>query len=254
MKLGKIRKQLRREFAAHPAKAAVLALLCVVALWFWAPLVWGWIAAKSPAAAVQPAVAQDPGGKGLPNSGPATISSAGPQAEPNVPGSNWHQIVQWMEQDPRMQPVGLPVASRGLVPELMADGSFQGELRPKRRDPFARPGPAETDAQDENQFVPNERPTAPLAVCPRDMGARVTGVIAGPSGGTAMINGRSYGQGEQVLLQKDGVSYAFELTSIWPWGVVLTRDGVRYELNIPLPANMPRPNISTANSTPNALP
>ncbi len=252
MKLGKINKKLRREFSAHPAKAAVLALLCVVALWFWTPLVWGWIAAKGPAATAQPAAVQEPGGKALPL-GPATRPSTGPPVESNG-SDNWHQIVQWMEQDPRMQPVGLPVASRGPVPELVADGLPQGELQPTRRDPFARPGPAKSDASEEKRLVQAKLPAAPSPACPRDLGAKVTGVIAGPSGGTAMINGRSYGQGEQILLQKDGVSYAFEITSIWPGGVVLTRDGVRYELNMPLPANMPRPPIPAANSAPNALP
>ncbi len=82
---------------------------------------------------------------------------------------------------------------------------------------------------------------APAEISPRDAGASITAVIASPTGGTAMISGRTYFLGEQVLLHKNDEPYTFRLAEIHPYGVVLTRDEMRYELNIPLPANMPRP-------------
>ena len=37
-------RRLRREIAANPKKAGVLALLLVVAIWFWTPLMAKWFA------------------------------------------------------------------------------------------------------------------------------------------------------------------------------------------------------------------
>ena len=48
VKLDKLTKQLRRDIAANPKKAAALGLMVLVALYFWGPLVWSWFA---PAAA-----------------------------------------------------------------------------------------------------------------------------------------------------------------------------------------------------------
>ncbi len=59
-----------------------------------------------------------------------------------------------------------------------------------------------------------------------------------------MINGRTYCEGDQVVLQKDEMSYAFHLTEVRPGGVVLMRDGTRYELSIPLPIDMPHSAVS----------
>ena len=44
MKLDKLARQLRRDVAASPKKAVALGLMVLVALYFWAPMVWKWIA------------------------------------------------------------------------------------------------------------------------------------------------------------------------------------------------------------------
>src|SRR6266576_3193818 len=43
--LEKLAKQLRRDLAANPKKAAALGLMVLVALYFWGPLAWKWVAA-----------------------------------------------------------------------------------------------------------------------------------------------------------------------------------------------------------------
>ena len=42
MKLDKLAKRLGRDLAANPKKAAALGVMALVALYFRAPLVWGW--------------------------------------------------------------------------------------------------------------------------------------------------------------------------------------------------------------------
>ena len=46
MNLDKLAKQLRRDLAANPKKAAALGLMVAVALYCWGPLVWGWLHSK----------------------------------------------------------------------------------------------------------------------------------------------------------------------------------------------------------------
>ena len=42
MKLDKLVKQIGRDAAANPKKAALLGVMAVLALYFWAPLLVGW--------------------------------------------------------------------------------------------------------------------------------------------------------------------------------------------------------------------
>src|SRR5437660_3518976 len=44
--LNKVTSQLRRDLAANPKKAAALALMVAVALYFWGPLAWKFIKAS----------------------------------------------------------------------------------------------------------------------------------------------------------------------------------------------------------------
>ncbi|MBW8884592.1 MAG: hypothetical protein JF612_07410, partial [Planctomycetia bacterium] len=44
--LEKLAKQLRRDTAANPKKAAALGLMILVALYFWGPLAWKWFSAS----------------------------------------------------------------------------------------------------------------------------------------------------------------------------------------------------------------
>lgn len=107
------------------------------------------------------------------------------------------------------------------------------------RDPFLPPESARRfSVVSPPQDSAPEPPSVPPAVSPKDAGAALTGVVAGPNGGSAMINGRTYCEGDQVVLQKDEMSHSFHLAEVRPGGVVLMRDGTRYELRIPLPIEM----------------
>src|SRR5687767_12517924 len=98
MSLARVQKQLMKDLKRSPLKAGVLGLLCVAALWCWAPLVAGWFGgSKGKAAKPQAAVA-------VPTTAPTPVAAGGAAApaaaSPSVP---WRQLMAWMEKDPRKQ-------------------------------------------------------------------------------------------------------------------------------------------------------
>ena len=100
MNLGKLGRKLRREVTASPKKAGLLGLAAVVAIYFWIPLVWGWIgksdssvATTAAPAGVTPTVA---------TTGFAAAALAQPAAKPAQPDRPcWQQIIRWMHNNPR---------------------------------------------------------------------------------------------------------------------------------------------------------
>ena len=55
VKFARLGKQLRREIKAHPGKATLLALLLAVGVYYWAPVVHGWLSPKTMSTATQTA-------------------------------------------------------------------------------------------------------------------------------------------------------------------------------------------------------
>jgi hypothetical protein len=91
VKFARLGKQLRREIKAHPAKAAVLAVLLVVGMYYWAPVLAGWFSTRSMSTATQTARLQ-----------PAPPVPATPSAAaPVIP---WHELVEGMKRDPLKSP------------------------------------------------------------------------------------------------------------------------------------------------------
>lgn len=197
-------KQLRRETARNPGKAGVLGLLLVVALWFWAPLVLGWIGPSKKKDA--PSVSTEP----LPAVSEAATPSPGassPATAP-TPAATWQQLVEWRKQDP------LTTAADTL------------KLRP---DPF-HAVEAETPQEDMKAV---QETVQPVVLKPEDVGLKVTSTIVGPARRVALINGRTYREGQGIQCGREGQEIAFLLAEVHPWHVVLEREGHRFELAIP---------------------
>lgn len=199
-------KQLRREAARNPAKAGVLGLLVVVALWFWAPLVWGWIGPGE--ASSQPASESPSAVSVATEAGLGAASPAPAVATTKMPTYTWQQLAEWRRQDP------LTTAADTLR---------------LRRDPFHA---VEAEVADE-EVKPVQEVIQPVVLKPEDLGLKVTSTVVGPARRVALINGRTYQEGQVIRCGREGQEIAFQLVEVQPRHVVLERDGHRFELAIP---------------------
>ncbi len=199
MSLARVQQQLMRDIKRSPMKASVLALLCIVALYFWAPLVVGWFGSEKPkktnvATAPTAAVAQ-----------PTQPDAAAPVLP--APGAvfAWQSLVEGIKHDPRMQSATL------------------AELRTR---PFGL-------VQTQKPTEPDETsPTwAGTPKTQRDMsqlGLKLSSTMLGRRR-VAVINGRPYAEGSQVEAGDDLVLTVARVTER---SVLLEHEGKRFELTI----------------------
>jgi hypothetical protein len=82
--VNRLGKQLRRELKAHPKKAALLALLLAVGLYYWTPVVRGWFSSKT-MSTPSPSIATPP-----------QTAATGAAASPAIP---WQDLVEAMKRD-----------------------------------------------------------------------------------------------------------------------------------------------------------
>jgi hypothetical protein len=203
---GKLGKKLRREAVANPKKAAFLGLAALLAVYFWMPLVRGWIG-KDEKNAVEVAAKPNAVQNSLsPTSAAATTESAAKETRPP-----WPQIIEWMHSDPRTM----------TAPPLT-----------KTRDPFESPAVDVAATQAAEQ----PKPKLP-AITPAAAGLALTSTIIGPQRRIAQINGRTYVVGQTIegVKEKESLSAAFKLIEIHPRRAVLEAEGQRFELLIPEP-------------------
>jgi hypothetical protein len=202
---SKLIRRLRREAKANPAKAAALAIVVLVAIWFWAPLVVHWC---SPAAAPAEEIAA---------AGPAVqpsvdgASRIAPADAPIAPAVPWQQLVRAIEQDPRMRP------SRRL-------GEWRNPFGPSAAALAAELAAAKGSQQKKIKRAP------PPELLPADAGLVLNSTLVGNGRRMALIGGEPYWEGDAVpAAHGDG---NFKLVEISPRQVVLERQGKHYDLEI----------------------
>ncbi len=184
----------------------MLGLLAVVALWFWVPLVAGWLGGDDTEDMTAPnELATDPSA-----TSPAASATARDVAAPRP---KWQELVRWMDADRR---------------------TVAAEPLPIARDPFTVRTVVERTAVDE------ELVGEPGNATPDSLGMALSSTIIGPGRRVARINGKSYRQGRTIRLTKDGQELLFLLAEVRPGQVVLKREGERFELKAPTPAGRSR--------------
>jgi hypothetical protein len=202
MNLTKLARQLRREAKANPKKAALLGSLVLLALYYWGPMIWGWVAAEEatgrPPDAPTAAVA---------SLGGAAVPTPPPTSEDKNTGTHpWTQLDQWMRQDPITTPVEDVAAWH---------------------DPFAV-------ASSELEAVePDETQDEQILVSPEGLGIELSGTLVGPHRRVALIGGKAYREGQTVRIDRDDQSIEFELAEVHSRRIVLRREGHRFDLLIP---------------------
>jgi hypothetical protein len=198
--------KLRREIEANPKKAGVLALLLVVAIWFWAPLFGKWFGktetdVKDGAPTPNVATASPTTGLGASALG-ATESALSLKSK--LPNRSWRQLVALIEQDPRMSP----------ATELAAG-----------RDPF-KSLPTESAEKKRAETAPEQPDLTPTAA-----GLVLTSTIVGRGQKIALIGGEAYKEGSLVAAARGEAD--FRLVEIRPREVILERKGRLYNLSLP---------------------
>ncbi len=252
-------RQLRREVKTNPKRAALLAVLVAVGIYFWAPLVAGWVmpddktvlaAPKKPAASTSPATSNS---QNKPNSQAPT-----PQANAAADTTPWTDLWAAIQSDTRNKPaVGLPATVDPFrpfpVPQELADDSQN-----------TKPG---SDKTDDTAKADVARAAATAEVTPKSLGMKLTGTIIGSQGRLAVIDGKVVPEGATITsgttstaASADGKSkgksqpqsktprLAFRLVRVEQQSVILERNKKQYTLAIE------RPQLSGIDFTASATP
>jgi hypothetical protein len=204
--VNKLGRRLHRELKANPKKAAVLGLLAVGALWFWAPLVWSWVSPGKTAPAAGKIVPAT-----IPVARAPTTTAVDGIKENKRPSQSWEQIVALIEHDPR---------SRSVT------------KLPGRPDPFHQVVPKE-ERQAAGEKETKGAKIAEKPPDPQSLGMVLSSTIVGPDRRVALVNGKAYPEGGQVVLGGSEHPTEFRLTRVHPKGVVLERNGKSFEVNLP---------------------
>jgi len=206
MSLNKLARQLRREAMGNPKKAAILAVLVLVAVYFWGPLVWGWVAPEE-------ASGEPPNAKAEATAEPATFANTAlaqsqelPDKEQKACPHPWTQLDEWMREDPMTTPA---------------------EEVTGWRDPFASAlAVVEVDQHEAVQ-------AAVAPVTPESLGVELSGTLIGPRRRVALIGGKAYRAGQTVTVDHAGRPIHLQLVEVHPRRIVLEWEGNRFDLAIP---------------------
>jgi hypothetical protein len=210
--LTKLTSQLRRDMAASPQKAAALGLMVVVALYFWAPLVWRWLplgGESSGKADVSTLILTDE---------PAAKAAS---TEPRTPAFRWEKVRQLVREDTRMKPATFDAAWH---------------------DPFGKPAPEPATAEAEPMvsiaqtpaLEPEPTPERELTTASLTLG----GILIGPRSKVATINGEPCHEGDSlsVLDANDkSVQHQVRITRIMRQQVELESRGHTLTLELASP-------------------
>jgi hypothetical protein len=168
--MNKLVRQLRRELTNNPKKSALLGGGLLLAIYFWAPLVYGWIAKPG---SPRPQKAANESSEVVVSSRSA---SGGAPVETLLP-ADWRELARRVEEDPLRNLAGLATP---------------------QRDPFAwRAGPAiQPAAQGEFGATPGGQTAAPRIST--GLNLKLEAILIGGRNRTAIINGGMYREQEPI--------------------------------------------------------
>jgi len=216
VKLDKLARQIRRDIVASPKKAAALGLMLVVALYFWAPMVWNWISpgSKTKAVAGSGVILEDEPIDPVAKANKARLVFA------------WEKVRKQIAADPRMTPA-------------MFDRSWTNPFRNLEEQRAA------TTAQTAQAAA---GAVALPDLDPEKAGLTLTSVVIGSRRRWATIGGENYLEGEIVRpLAANGKrvpEIEFLLARVDKHEVELERNGKRYKLTLEKPALAPGDQIN----------
>ena len=220
MSSGSFANRIRREIKASPQKAAILAVLGVVALYFWAPLVMKWTSGDKPLQATAQSTTEAV-------STASATEAALPTEKPVATQHSWRELDAWMSQDVHMKPATTALATRD---------PFRSSNSPEAAAVWTRNLVAsgfQTLLGAPSRLLPRAwRHSNGPAVEPGDAGLVVSSTIVGSRRRVALISGKAYAEGNLVRGEGEFAELAFELVRVRPKSVLLRRGGTTYELKV----------------------
>ena len=232
--MANITKQLQNELKKSPKKAGLLALLLGVGLYFWAPLIWGWIGPEDSATASKPSQTKSEVTKPSPSS--STASTAKQQTKPKAASTSWRKLADWLDGDLRA------AADRRL---------------PEGRNPFAmsktlvaRLEKNKNDQKD-REVSKVERQNSSLKITPGSVGLVLSSILYGRRQRIAVLNSGLYREGELIEIESDrrqsssaktnnsdvpdkkGQPVVVRLTKVHPRFVILTYKDKTFRMELP---------------------
>ena len=193
----------------HPKQAAALGALVLVALYFWVPLLWGWVAPAD--AACRPAA-------GGAEATPATGAVAREETSAASVAPAWDVLVDWMERDQRTSAVD----------------RWDNTLNPFRA-VVVDVATAEDEKANESELEQELRETVSSSLEQVQFST-----IVGTGGRAALINGKTYREGRIVTLSLGEKKFDFQLVAVHAGRIVLERQRKQYELKLPEPGRSER--------------
>lgn len=231
MTINQLRQRLIKEFKQNPTKAGVLGALSLVGIWFWAPLLYGWVAPESSQSEVpQTATVASTSSVGV------TATAIIPEAEVDATAPGWLELRNRLPHDVRMKTAELP--------ELLVDPFRAGTIL------NATAHNVEQEDDDSGEQVQD----GVEHLTPQQIDLRLTSTIVGQRKRMATINGKSYAEGSVIKAgttaaaeqesrgrhderfrsdEEDGLpreDINFKLVRVYADGVVLARHDREYPL------------------------
>lgn len=178
MSPDKLVTTLKQELVRNKKKSAILGVMCLVALYFWAPLAWSWIAPGGDES--DSSTIHEESIVGVGQSAPTPEATVGSFAPASAAGTGrttrrrelpWQELLQMIENDERM------------ASAVLADSS---------RDPFAAAGTAGDLTLDVASSPQEVAAQQDADVAQLTQGLELTGIVYGPRLRLATINGKTY--------------------------------------------------------------
>lgn len=209
MKLDKLVRQLRRDLTASPKKAAALGLMALVALYFWAPLVWRWIKPGhtngKPVVAASEVILED------------EVVDPAKSVRKQARAFAWEKVRRKVAADPRMTPA-------------LYQTSWSDPFRP-------------ADQRASGSQATSPQLAAGSQVDPVALGMKLTSVAIGSQRRSAIISGAKYHEGELVpsggAKGQPATGIEFRLTRIGFYEVQLEYEGKTFTLELSRPRLAP---------------
>jgi hypothetical protein len=212
--LNNLTNQLRRDLTANPKKAAALALMVAVALYFWGPLAWKFIQAKS--------------AKQNSKANMASLILTDDPVEPSQQAKGgsrvrfkWERVRQLIQQDPHM-----------------VSAKFDATWV----DPFGKPAATTTEGGPTAETSPEEQAAVATAAAaridPQSLGLTLSGIMISQRSKLATINGETCHEGEILSVADKGdksLTYELRVLRISRQSVQLDFGGQIFSLELSQP-------------------